>query len=168
MRPHFFRGVATVVSKLFNIIQPTRAYFGQKDVQQCSVVRSLVRDLHFPLDIVVANTIRESDGLAMSSRNRFLSPSERALAPILYKAMQAATHAFKCGVVSRKELITVMDDVLSTAGCTSQYWSIAEPFSLQELESISPDSGAILSGAIVVGKTRIIDNVLLGVQRDDI
>jgi pantoate--beta-alanine ligase len=77
VRPHFFRGVATVVAKLFNIIRPTTAYFGQKDVQQCSVVRTMVRDLHFLVDVVVENTVREDDGLAMSSRNRYLSQEER-------------------------------------------------------------------------------------------
>ena len=77
VRPHFFRGVATVVAKLFNIIRPSTAYFGQKDVQQCSVVRAMVRDLHFPVDIVVTKTIREDDGLAMSSRTRYLSQEER-------------------------------------------------------------------------------------------
>ncbi|KAJ3273263.1 pantothenate synthase [Terramyces sp. JEL0728] len=166
IRPHFFRGVATVVTKLFNIIQPTHAFFGQKDVQQCSVVRTMVRDLHFNLKIVVAETKRELDGLAMSSRNRYLSPQERELAPILYKGMQAAIAAFGAGVRDRKELIRKAEQViLQEKNIKLEYLSIAEPLSLTEVETVGKE-GAILSGAIKVGNTRIIDNVLLGMEKE--
>jgi pantoate--beta-alanine ligase len=175
IRPHFFRGVATVVSKLFNIIQPTRAYFGQKDVQQCSVVRTMVRDLHIPLEVVVADTIRESDGLAMSSRNRFLSPKERycswfdyrELAPILYKGLQTSVKAFNEGIKDRESILAKAKAVIAgqVPEVQLEYLSLADPFGLEEVENINPDVGAILSGAIRVGGTRIIDNVLLGMQK---
>lgn len=117
-------------------------------------------------DIVIGPTIRESDGLAMSSRNRYLSPQERAIAPILYKAMHAAEMAFNNGVYSRNELIHIMDKVLAESSnlVEAQYWSIADPFELDELDVVDARMGAILSGAILVGKTRIIDNVLLGMK----
>lgn len=159
IRPHFFRGVATVLTKLFNIIQPTKAYFGQKDVQQCSVVRTMVRDLFFPIDVVVGETIREPDGLAMSSRNRYLSPQDRELAPILYKGMQASVKAFESGITDRKDLIRACEDIIKAKNVKLEYISIAEPFSLTEVDTVE---SAILSGAIKVGNTRIIDNVLLG------
>eukprot|EP00842_Homolaphlyctis_polyrhiza_P005209 jgi/Hompol1/568/HPOL_002551-RA len=163
IRPHFFRGVATVVSKLFNIVQPTHAFFGQKDVQQCSVIRSMVRDLFFPIEIVVVETIREKDGLAMSSRNRYLSPAERAAAPILYQGLLASVNAFKSGVTDRKKLIAAAADVIGQEpGVQLEYLSIADPYLLEEVEDIDSSQGAILSGAVRVGKTRIIDNVLLG------
>ncbi len=164
IRPHFFRGVATVVSKLFNIIQPTHAFFGQKDVQQCCVIRSMVKDLHFPIDVQICKTIREPDGLAMSSRNRYLSPDEREASVILYKALSTAESAFNQGIRNKKQLVNVLDTVLRSERRVSlQYWSIADPVTLNEVDSIS-SSGAILSGAILVGKTRIIDNVLLGME----
>ena len=171
IRPHFFRGVATVVSKLFNIIQPTRAYFGQKDVQQCSVVKSLVRDMHYPIQIVVGNTIRylilirEPDGLAMSSRNRYLSEDERKLAPALNAGLLAAQKEFDSGQRSRKCIIQACENVIKDRKATIEYLSLAEPFSLSEVEEIGKE-GAILSGAIVLGKTRIIDNILLGMPDD--
>ena len=171
IRPHFFRGVATVVSKLFNIIQPTRAYFGQKDVQQCSVVKSLVRDMHYPIQIVVGNTIRylilirEPDGLAMSSRNRYLSEDERKLAPALYAGLLAAQKEFDSGQRSRKCIIQACENVIKDRKATIEYLSLAEPFSLSEVEEIGKE-GAILSGAIVLGKTRIIDNILLGMPNE--
>ena len=171
IRPHFFRGVATVVSKLFNIIQPTRAYFGQKDVQQCSVVKSLVRDMHYPIQIVVGNTIRylilirEPDGLAMSSRNRYLSEDERKLAPALNAGLLAAQKEFDSGQRSRKCIIQACENVIKYRKATIEYLSLAEPFSLSEVEEIGKE-GAILSGAIVLGKTRIIDNILLGMPDD--
>ncbi|KAI8930375.1 hypothetical protein BC831DRAFT_518757 [Entophlyctis helioformis] len=165
IRPHFFRGVATVVSKLFNIMQPTHAYFGQKDVQQCSVIRSMVRDLFYPLQVVVVPTIRESDGLAMSSRNRYLSPSERAIAPVLYRALQASTRAFEAGTTSRDELVAVAEKVIAEEpGVKLEYISIADPYLLEEVGHVDRKAGAILSGAIRVGTTRIIDNVLLGLD----
>src|SRR5690349_4086576 len=97
IRPHFFRGVATVVTKLLNITTPTRVYLGQKDGQQCCVIRSLVRDLLIPTEVVVCDTMREPDGLAMSSRNRYLSMEERAVAPVLYRALEVVRGLYDRG-----------------------------------------------------------------------
>jgi pantoate--beta-alanine ligase len=166
IRPHFFRGVATVVTKLFNIIQPTKAFFGQKDVQQCSVIRSMVRDLHFPIEIVVGETIREADGLAKSSRNRYLSPEERALAPILYQGMKAAIALFEKGETDRATLLEACKQVILTKPVNLEYLSLAEPMSLTEVQKV--ESGAILSGAVKIGTTRIIDNVLLGMKKQQL
>jgi pantoate--beta-alanine ligase len=163
IRPHFFRGVATVVSKLFNIIQPTKAFFGQKDVQQCSVIRTLCRDMHFPIEIVVGATIREKDGLAMSSRNRYLSPSEREMAPILYQGMCESIKAYSAGERNREALLKACSDKIKEKDVQLEYLSLAEPIELKEIDLVT--TGAILSGAIRVGKTRIIDNVLLGMDR---
>ena len=165
IRPHFFRGVATVVSKLFNLVQPTHAYFGQKDVQQCSVIRTMVRDLLFPIEIIVGETMREADGLAMSSRNRYLSPEERAMAPLLYQAMLQGQDAFNQGVRDRQVIIDRMNQVINKEPRVKlQYWSLADPLTLSEVEKIG--DGVILSGALLVGKTRIIDNILLGMSRE--
>ncbi|KAJ3038027.1 hypothetical protein HDV00_001071 [Rhizophlyctis rosea] len=164
IRPHFFRGVATVVTKLFNITQPTRAYFGQKDAQQCAVIRSMVRDLWVPIEVVVGATVRESDGLAMSSRNVYLSQEERKTAPVLYKALSAGVTAYEKGMRDREELIRIAEEMIKKETRVSlEYLSLANPFSLVE-EKVVGKEGAIFSGAIKVGKTRIIDNVLLGME----
>lgn len=116
-------------------------------------------------DVVVGDTIREPDGLAMSSRNVYLSEEERRIAPMLYNAMKVAAKAYNdSGVRDRSELIFLMDTFLEQLNMHAQYWSIADPVSLRELEHINPNTGAILSGAILIGKTRIIDNILLGVH----
>jgi len=104
-RPHFFKGVATVVSKLFNIVQPDRAYFGQKDAIQCIVIKKMVKDLDFPLDVVICDTIRESDGLAMSSRNSYLTDLERKVAPVLYRALSSSESLFQSNIRDRQSLI---------------------------------------------------------------
>ncbi|KAJ3050543.1 pantothenate synthase [Rhizophlyctis rosea] len=167
IRPHFFRGVATIVTKLFNITLPTRAYFGQKDAQQCAVIRSMVRDLWMPLSIIVAPTIRESDGLAMSSRNVYLSPSEREAAPILYKALSEGVNLFQSGERRRSELISAVEEVVKGEERVQlEYLSLADPFLLGEVDVVQDGVGAIFSGAVKVGKTRIIDNVLLGIGRE--
>ncbi|KAI8853208.1 hypothetical protein BC829DRAFT_383090 [Chytridium lagenaria] len=164
IRPHFFRGVATVVTKLFNIVQPTRAYFGQKDGQQCAVVRSMVRDLLVPTEVVICETIRERDGLAMSSRNRYLSEKDRAAAPILYKALETARLMFLAGEKNVNVLIDAAKAVIATESHVKlEYVSIANPFNLTEEHVVGPDGG-LMCGAVKVGATRIIDNVLLGVH----
>ncbi|KAI9090473.1 hypothetical protein DFS34DRAFT_372730 [Phlyctochytrium arcticum] len=166
IRPHFFRGVATIVAKLFNITQPTKAFFGQKDAQQCAVIRSMIRDLFIPTELVVCATVRETDGLAMSSRNRYLSPEERLKAPILYQGMSAAQAAYEQqGVVNRSDLVKIASDIIKGQDGVLEYLSVADPFTLEELETIGQD-GAIFSGAIKVGSTRIIDNVLLGISTE--
>ena len=160
-RPGHFRGVATVVAKLFNAFQPDRAYFGQKDAQQVAVIRQMARDLNFALDVVVCPTLREPDGLAMSSRNAYLTPEQRAAAPVLYRALSAAAVAFAAGQNDAEGLRALMTGIIEAeplARC--QYVSCAHPLSLQELHGSV--QCALLSMAVVVGKTRLIDNLLLG------
>ncbi|RIK15297.1 MAG: pantoate--beta-alanine ligase [Chloroflexi bacterium] len=155
-----FRGVATVVAKLFNIVQPDRAYFGQKDAQQVAVIKQLTRDLNFPLEIVVGETVREADGLAMSSRNAYLSPVERQAAPVLYRALCAARDAFRRGVRDGEKIRALMRAELAREPrATVEYVSAADPLTLQELDTLS--DGALLSLAVRIGATRLIDNFLL-------
>jgi len=161
MRPGHFRGVATVVAKLFNAVQPHKAYFGQKDAQQAAVIRQMARDMDFPLEIVVCPTLREPDGLAMSSRNVYLNPAERRAAVVLYQALAAARAAFERGERNAESLRQVMTDTLNTEPLARlQYVSCAHPDTLQELEG--PVDHALLSMAVYMGKTRLIDNIILG------
>jgi pantoate--beta-alanine ligase len=160
-RPGFFRGVATVVCKLLNMVQPERAYFGQKDAQQTVVVRKLVRDLNIPTEIVIGPTVREPDGLAMSSRNAYLSPPERAAAPVLYRALQAAQARYAAGERSGEALRQTMREVLAGEPLAQpEYVSAADPLTLRELEQVG-ERGALLSLAVQVGPARLIDNVVL-------
>lgn len=160
MRPGHFRGVATVVTKLFNATLPQRAYFGQKDAQQAAVIRQMSRDLNFPIEIVVCPTMRESDGLAMSSRNVYLSPDERQAAVVLSRALFQAGKFFREGERDAKRLRKVVLDTLATEPLVMvQYVSCAHPDTLEELEG-SIDR-ALLSLAVKIGKTRLIDNILL-------
>ncbi|HEU5014519.1 MAG TPA: pantoate--beta-alanine ligase [Roseiflexaceae bacterium] len=159
VRPGHFRGVATVVCKLFNIVQPTRAYFGQKDAQQTVVIRQMVRDLNMPLDIVIVPTVREPDGLAMSSRNVYLSPEQRAAAPVLYRALAAARRQFAAGERHGEALRQSMRAVLSAEPLAQvEYVSVADPDTLQELDMVGPN-GALFSMAVRFGATRLIDNM---------
>ncbi|WP_129633129.1 pantoate--beta-alanine ligase [Candidatus Oscillochloris fontis] len=160
-RPGHFRGVATVVCKLLNILQPTRAYFGQKDAQQTVVVRQMVRDLNMPYEIVVAPTIREADGLALSSRNTYLNAEQRQSATVLYRALRAASERYATGERSAAVLREVMRTVLASEPAVQpEYVSVADPLSLRELEAIS--QGALLSMAVRLGSVRLIDNMVLG------
>lgn len=161
-RPGHFRGVATVVCKLFNITQPTRAYFGQKDAQQTVVVRQMVRDLNMPLEIVIVPTVREPDGLAMSSRNVYLSPEQRAAAPVLYRALTAARQQFAAGERHGEALRQIMRHVLAAEPLAQvEYVSVADPDTLQELDDVGPN-GALFSLAVRFGATRLIDNMRVG------
>jgi pantoate--beta-alanine ligase len=159
-RPGHFRGVTTIVAKLFNGIQPQKAYFGQKDAQQAAVIRRMTRDLDFPVEIVVCPTVRESDGLAMSSRNSYLSHEERQAATILFRALTAAQAAYNKGE-RRAEVLrrVVRETVASEPLAQLQYVSCADFDSLQELEEIT--GKALLSMAAFVGKTHLIDNFIL-------
>jgi pantoate--beta-alanine ligase len=160
-RPGHFRGVTTVVAKLFNAVQPARAYFGQKDAQQVAVIRQMARDLNFPPEIVVCPTVREPDGLAMSSRNAYLEPQERQAATILYRALSAARDAYEAGERDAEKLRVLMRETIATEPLTKmQYVSCADYDTLQELETISRK--ALLSMAVFIGKTRLIDNFVLG------
>lgn len=159
-RPTHFQGVTTVVAKLFNIFQPTRAYFGQKDAQQVVVVRRMVRDLAFPLQLVVCPIVREADGLAMSSRNRRLSPSQRAAATVLYRALSRATAAVNNGEWDGDALREQMRAIIAAEPeARVDYVSVAHPLTLEELDRI--DESALLSLAVFVGETRLIDNVVV-------
>ena len=159
-RPGHFRGVATIVTKLFHAFQPQRAYFGQKDAQQAAVIRRLAADLDFPIEIIVCPTVREADGLAMSSRNSYLNPAERRAATVLYRALEAARRAYAGGERDAERLRHAMTEVLAGEPLARvQYVSAADPDSLQELHG--PAERALLSMAVFIGKTRLIDNTVV-------
>ncbi|MBM4422927.1 MAG: pantoate--beta-alanine ligase [Chloroflexi bacterium] len=159
-RPGHFRGVATVVAKLFNAFTPHRAYFGQKDAQQVVVVKRMAADLNFPLEIVVCPTVREPDGLAMSSRNVYLNPQERQTAAVLYRALCAAKHAYDSGERRGDSLRAIMASAIAVEPLAQiDYVSAADPDTLAELQTV--ERGALLSLAVRIGNTRLIDNFLL-------
>ncbi|MAS33260.1 MAG: pantoate--beta-alanine ligase [Anaerolineaceae bacterium] len=163
-RPGHFRGVTTVVAKLFNLTQPHRAYFGQKDAQQVAVIQRMVDDMNFPLAVVVCPTVREPDGLAMSSRNRNLTRAQRQAAPVLYQALMAAQAAYQRGERSSKILRRLMRDVLAQEPLADvDYVSVADARSLEELTQLT-DQPVLVSLAVRIGQTRLIDNVLLPAQ----
>ena len=161
MRPGHFQGVVTIVAKLFNAVQPEKAYFGQKDAQQVVVIRRMVKDLNFPLDIVVCPIVREKDGLAMSSRNVYLNPQERKAATALFKALKKAESAFENLSLGAEDLRQIMADTIKSEPLAQvQYVSCANPDTLEEL--LGPINRALLSTAVVIGETRLIDNFLIG------
>lgn len=161
MRPGHFRGVTTVVSKLFNAVRPEKAYFGQKDAQQAAVIRQMTRDLSYPIEIVVCPTVREADGLAMSSRNTYLSPEERRAATVLFRALSAAETAYHAGERNAETLRHIMRTPIESEPLARlQYVSCADYDTLQELETVS--GKALLSMAVFIGATRLIDNFVLG------
>jgi pantoate--beta-alanine ligase len=160
VRPGHFVGVATVVAKLFNIIQPTRAYFGQKDAQQSVVIKKLVRDLNMPVEVVVAPTIREADGLAQSSRNSYLTPAERALAPTIYRALSAAKEKYEAGERDAEALRREARRILEAEPAFSlDYVSVADAITLRELQTVT--GPVLISAAARLGATRLIDNLPL-------
>jgi pantoate--beta-alanine ligase len=159
-RPGHFRGVATVVAKLFNLFAPHRAYFGQKDAQQLAVIRRMVLDLNFPIDIVACPTVRAADGLALSSRNSYLTPLERPAATVLFRALSAAQEAFGAGERNAGRLRLAIRAILNAEPLVHiDYISAADPETLAELEHI--ETGVLLSLAVRIGKMRLIDNILL-------
>lgn len=170
-RPGHFRGVATIVTRLFAIAQPRRAYFGQKDAAQVAVLRHVVRDLNLPVELVICPTVREPDGLAMSSRNRYLSPAERTRARVLFRALTAARELAERGETRAEVLRTAMAHevaALEAAPGTSavpvriDYAAVVDPGTLLPLDdtSLAPN-GALLAIAAFVGSTRLIDNIVL-------
>eukprot|EP01124_Arcella_intermedia_P025151 TRINITY_DN4433_c0_g1_i2.p1 TRINITY_DN4433_c0_g1~~TRINITY_DN4433_c0_g1_i2.p1 ORF type:complete len:294 (+),score=48.81 TRINITY_DN4433_c0_g1_i2:120-884(+) len=160
-RPGHFSGVATVVAKLLNIVQPHTAFFGQKDAHQCIVIRNLIRDMNFPVQLEIVPTMREADGLAMSSRNRYLSPEQRKLAPILYQALLTAKNLVeKEQVYSRGPLVDSALRVLEQPGVTVDYISLASLEDGREIDLITNKHPLLLSGAIKIGTTRLIDNLI--------
>lgn len=159
-RPTHFQGVATVVAKLFNIVQPQRAYFGQKDAQQTIVLRQMVRDLNFPVDIVVCPIVREADGLALSSRNKYLDPAQRQAALVLSRALANARAAYDAGERDGEALRTVLRrEIAAEPLARLDYASVADPQTLAELDAIG--NTALLSLAVFIGQTRLIDNQLI-------
>jgi pantoate--beta-alanine ligase len=161
IREGHFRGVATVVAKLFNSFQPDKAYFGQKDAQQATVIRRMTHDLNFPVEIVVCPTVREADGLAMSSRNSYLDPEQRQAATVLFHALSAAVELFEAGERAAEKLRAEMDAVLAAEPLAQpEYASVADLETLEELNG--PIEQALLSMAVVIGKTRLIDNMTVG------
>ena len=160
-RPGHFRGVTTVVSKLFNAVQPMKAYFGQKDAQQAAVICKMTRDLDFPVEIVVCPTVREEDGLAMSSRNSYLSPEERGAATVLFRSLSAARSAYERGERNAESLRGIMSEVIDSEPLAKmQYVSVADYDTLEELETVTGKT--LLSMAVFMGKTRLIDNFVIG------
>ena len=161
VRPGHFRGVTTVVLKLFNIVQPDLAMFGQKDAQQCAVIERMVRDLAVPVEIVRGPIVREPDGLALSSRNVYLSPEDRAAAPLIYASLQAARKAFENGERAADRLAAVGRAVLEgDPRITAQYWEVRDPQSLAAINIIGR-GGALFAVAAHLGTTRLIDNIVV-------
>lgn len=159
-RPGHFRGVATVVLKLLNIVQPSHAFFGQKDAQQLAVIRALARDLDVPTEIVPVATQREDDGLARSSRNVRLNKAERQAATVLYRGLAAAREAFRSGEGRAAAIAHAAHAVLETEPhAHTEYVSVADPDTLRELDTV--DTRALVSLAVWIGKTRLIDNLIL-------
>jgi pantoate--beta-alanine ligase len=150
-----------VVAKLFNAVQPAKAYFGQKDAQQAAVISQMTRDLNFPIEIVVCPIVREPDGLALSSRNVYLDPEQRKAATVLHRALNAAQSAYGKGERSADKLRKIMEDTLAQEALAHmQYVSCADYTTLQELEEVK--GKVLLSMAVFFGKTRLIDNLVLG------
>jgi pantoate--beta-alanine ligase len=160
MRPTHFKGVTTIVAKLFNAIQPHKAYFGQKDAQQAAVIRQMTRDLNFPVDVIVCPTVREADGLAMSSRNKYLEGADRQAATVLFRALSAAKELYEGGERNADALRGKMKEALeSEPRATVQYVSCADYDTLEELDVVKGKT--LLSMAVLLGKTRLIDNFVL-------
>ena len=161
-RPGHFRGVATVVLKLFNIISPDKAYFGQKDAQQTLVIRKMAQDLNLKIGIETLPTIRTPEGLALSSRNHYLSNDEKVKALALYQSLKLAKELHDNGERDASVIKTHMQTLLSAAGIKTDYISVADRRSLEELNLINEEALVLLAG--YVGRTRLIDNILLGKQ----
>jgi pantoate--beta-alanine ligase len=163
IRPHFFRGVTTVVNKLLNIVTPERLYLGQKDAQQCVVVRRMIQDLLMDVELVVGETVREPNGLAMSSRNQYLSTERREQAGAIYGALMRAHQLWSQGETDGDRLISRVRDALKDVPFPHriEYISLSDPVELSDVSQVD-DRGAILSLAVQVDDTRLIDNILLG------
>jgi len=160
-RPGHFRGVATVVTKLFAIVEPHRAYFGEKDAQQLRVIQKLVDDLALNLEVVPCPTIREPDGLAMSSRNSYLNPEERQASLVLFRALSRARSLYEGGERRAERLRNEMKAVIEEEPLARiEYVSVADPVTLKELDEIK--GAALASMAVYIGRTRLIDNLTLG------
>jgi pantoate--beta-alanine ligase len=162
VRPGHFRGVATVVTKLLNVVAPDRAYFGQKDGQQLAVIRQLARDLNLGVEIVAVPTVRDADGLALSSRNAYLTQEQRGAAPVIYRALSEARDLWLGGERNAETLRAAVRGILEAEALVEgvDYVSVADAYSLMELERV--DGPAMVSTAVRMGRTRLIDNVVVG------
>ncbi|KAI8985252.1 pantothenate synthetase [Pilobolus umbonatus] len=177
-RPNFFRGVATVVTKFLNIVQPEHVFFGQKDIQQCFVIRDMIKDLHIPTQMHICSTVREADGLAMSSRNVYLTPSQRKYSLVLYQTLQTMKKSFDEGVRDVDVLMETGKDLILNVTeqvATKEDWALELDYlainSTEDLfplrEGRVPDEGCVISLAVRVGKTRLIDNMCLGMTVEE-
>jgi len=159
-RPIHFRGVTTVVAKLFNIIRPHKAYFGQKDAQQCVVIKRMAEDLNFDIDILIMPTIRETDGLAMSSRNKYLNVQERQSALVLSKSLFKAQDMIKSGQVNALEILRNMKQMINAEPLAKiDYVSIVDGETLDDIREIKANT--LIALAVFIGKTRLIDNIII-------
>jgi pantoate--beta-alanine ligase len=158
-RPGHFRGVTTVVAKLLNIVQPDTVYFGQKDYQQAVVIRRMVRDLDMPVEVRVMPTVREPDGLAMSSRNTYLTPAQRGRALCVFRALSEAKRRVESGERSASVLLDAMNAIVRPAVDKVDYISVVHPDTLVEVDTVS--QGAVAALAVWIGKTRLIDSIVL-------
>ncbi|MCX8029095.1 MAG: pantoate--beta-alanine ligase [Brevinematales bacterium] len=160
-RPGHFKGVATVVSKLFNIVQPDRAYFGQKDYQQAQIIKKMVRDLNFPIEIVMMPIVREEDGLAMSSRNVYLSDEERQRALYVYKTLQKAREIILSGSRDVAEIRKTLSNFIEPFVSKVDYIEIIDPETLDSLKEIPQKGSVVVAIAVFIGRTRLIDNEII-------
>jgi len=159
-RPGHFAGVATVVTKLFNIVQPDLAVFGRKDAQQCSVIERMVRDLDIPVRLVFGETVRDHDGLALSSRNSYLSKEQRALAPALHRALSAGADAISHGIHDVEAIEKLMRKMAAeTPGVEVDYLAVVDPLTFRRPADFHHD--VLVAGAVRIGKTRLIDNICI-------
>lgn len=163
-RPTHFRGVATVVMKLFLLVRPDRAYFGQKDAQQCAVIASMVRDLAVPVGLVIVPTVRESDGLAMSSRNVYLSSDERKRAPVLFRALSRAAERIAAGERDAARLSAgITAEIMEQSPAAVDYAAVVDPLTLEPVDALAPGSDVLIPVAVRFGTTRLIDNIIVRV-----
>lgn len=157
IRPHFFGGVATIIIKLFNQIKPDIAIFGEKDYQQLLVIKQLMRDLDLPVQIIAGQTFRETDGLAMSSRNSYLSDSERKIAANIYRVMQIAAENLQSGIEVSKAIQNAINELARVGITKIDYFSLRDPITLEPLSTFKKDARLLV--ALYVGATRLIDNI---------
>jgi len=158
-RPGHFRGVATVVLKLFNIVQPDRAYFGEKDMQQLAVIRRMVADLNVPVEIVPVATVREADGLAVSSRNQYLDAEQRRIAPVVFRALREAERLIRAGEKDVAKVRESAMQILNEAPVRAEYFEVVNP---EDMQPVAAVTGSVrIAAAVWLGTTRLIDNVLV-------
>lgn len=162
-RPTHFRGVCTVVNKLFNIVQPDRSYFGQKDAQQLSVIRRMVKDLNIPVEVVPCPTVREADGLAKSSRNTYLNPQERQAALILSRAIKVGQHCVELGERDTHKVVEAMKALIATEPLARiDYVEAVDLDSIQKVDKVEGE--VLFAMAVYIGKTRLIDNFIVNIK----